>query len=509
MKKIISLLLLAALMLAVFSGCREEKAPYVPTGNAIQEDDGPTVTVPTQPEAPKEIALVYKPDKTMNPYQASDYTNRVLFGLLYQGLFAVNSDNEAMPILCNIYNVSPDMKTYTFHLASALFSDGTAVAAPDVVASLQAAQTGWYAGRLQQVKSITAFGNTVIIELVTPMDNLPVLLDIPVVKASQVASNNPLGSGPYRMDTATQTLQRQHAWWCNVDIPVEADSIRLVQAENATAMRDAFEFYGVSLVCTDPGNAAQVDFRGDYELWETENGHFLFLACNAQSEVFKIPEIQQALTHAIDRETIAERYYRGFARPAQLPCDPNSKWYNNNLANNYGYNPEIFASAVAAASATLKSKEITLLCNSSDVTRLRVSTAIAEMLTECGLTVKLLTVATEEFQTLLKRGEYDLYLGQTRLSKNMDLSAFFSAAGTMTYGGMDDPALYAMCLEAMANEGNYYNLHESVMNSGQLCPILFQSYAIYTARGAFPTLNPARDNIFYYDLGRTAQDAQA
>ncbi len=509
MKKIISFILLAALMLACFSGCQEQKEAYIPTGDALQQDNGPTVTVPTQPPEPMEIALVYRPGKSLNPFEASDHNNRVLMGLMYQGLFAVNRENEAMPILCDIYNVSPDMKTYTFHLASALFSDGTAVTAPDVVASLQASQTGWYAGRLQQVKSIEAFGNTVIIELLTPMDNLPVLLDIPVVKASQVAAANPLGSGPYKLDMASQTLQRQHAWWCDVDIPVETDSIRLVQAQSATDMRDAFEFSGVSLVCTDPSNAAQVDFRGDYELWEADNGHFLFLACNAQSEVFSVPEIRRALTHAIDRDTITESYYRGFARATQLPCDPGSDWYNRNLASNYGYDPEVFASAVAAASATLKSKEITLLCNSSDVTRLRVCTAIADMLREGGLTVKLVTVPTAEFQDMVKKGQYDLYLGQTRLSRNMDLSAFFNTTGSMNYGGMADPALYAMCLEAMANEGNYYNLHEAVMNKGQLCPILFQSYAIYTARGAFPTLDPARDNIFYYDLGRTAQDAQA
>jgi hypothetical protein len=41
-----------------------------------------------------------------------------------------------------------------------------------------------------------------------------------------------------------------------------------------------------------------------------------------------------------------------------------------------------------------------------------------------------------------------------------------------------------------------------------LCPILFRSYAIYVQRGLLDDLTPARDNIFYYDLGLTLESAK-
>ena len=74
--------------------------------------------------------------------------------------------------------------------------------------------------------------------------------------------------------------------------------------------------------------------------------------------------------------------------------------------------------------------------------------------------------------------------------------------------GLSDAGLYALCQEALANGGNYYTLHQKTMQSGMLCPILFRSYAIYGQRGLFSDLNPARDNVFWYSLGKTMEDCR-
>jgi hypothetical protein len=65
-----------------------------------------------------------------------------------------------------------------------------------------------------------------------------------------------------------------------------------------------------------------------------------------------------------------------------------------------------------------------------------------------------------------------------------------------------------MAREALANSGNYYNLHEMVMEDAQLIPILFRNYAVYATRGLVTDLSPARDNLFFYTLGKTLADAQ-
>lgn len=502
MKRILAVLLCAAIL----AGCSWEEPEYNPTGDALNQGGDASDFTQGDPEQVRVLSLAYYPDLGLNPYKCTDYTNRVLFSLLYQGLFSVSSEYEAVPILCQTYNVSANMKTYTFHIyANACFSDGSAVTAEDARASLEAAKDSpWYGKRLMHVEKITAYGNAVVVELDTPMENLPLLLDIPIVKAKQVGADHPLGSGPYQYEEDGY-LRRQAGWWCSVRLAVSTDTIALVEVRSNAQIRDEFEFGSVGLVCADPGDTKYVDFRSDHELWGCENGQYLYLVCNSRSKIFGEAGLQTALTYAIDREYLAEKYYHGFARAATLPASPACPWYSQSLAEDYEYDPQKFADAVAAAE--LESNEVTLLLCADDLKRREVGRAIVDMLEACGLKVTVNEVSSADFTDQLRWGSYDLYLGQTKLSANMDLSAFFGTNTSMNYGGLSDPAIYAMSIEALANGGNFYNLYEMIMSEGQMCPILFQNYAVYTARGAVSDLYPARDNIFWYDLGRSLQDA--
>ena len=53
------------------------------------------------------------------------------------------------------------------------------------------------------------------------------------------------------------------------------------------------------------------------------------------SELFADPAVRSALSYAVDRDTIAEKYYRGFARSAVLPMSPQSPYYSQKLADFY------------------------------------------------------------------------------------------------------------------------------------------------------------------------------
>ena len=509
MKRILLLLLCLVLAVSVFAGCTTEEAPYVPTGDALDMGDGSDVK-PTEKPAEQSLSMVYYPEHSMNPYTATDYTNRALLPLIYQGLFNVDRNYQATPILCDSYRVSPDMKTYTFYLAPARFSDGTALSPGDVVASLAAAKAGaYYSGRFQHITSITPLDNAVVIQLDTPFQNLPILLDIPIVKASEVNAENPLGTGLYVMDRSIsgKWLRKQAAWWCagKSSLVVTASYIPLMEAESPSQVRDLFEFSDVGLVCADPGSDMFADYRCDYELWDCESGIFLYLACHKNSKVFSNDTVRQALTHAIDRDFLVENYYRGFARSATLPCSPLSPYYDATLAERYRYDSLKFTTALTDAG--MQGEPITLLLNADDSLRLRVGRKIGKMLTDAGLEVTLLELNSAKFKEHLIWGVYDLYLGQTKLSTNMDLTAFYRQNGSLSYGGLADNTIYALALEAMANSGNFYNLHEVAMKDAQLCPILFRSYSVYATRGLVTNLNPARDNLFFYTLDKTMADA--
>lgn len=493
--------LLAALaVMCLLTGCSDQ-SPYVPTGDGFQEEDPSPSQSQTQEQG--SVSLAYNQNGSFHPYQSSDLINRSLLPLIYQGLFAIDDSYETTPILCSTYRISPDMRTWTFYLENATFSDGQPLTASDVVASLRAARgKGFYAGRLGHIKSMEAASDgSVVLTLDTPMSNLPLLLDIPILKASEVDASQPLGTGPYILeDTADgKQLRRQPAWWCSAVLPVDQKLIPLSHGTTQSQLWDLYKFSGLSMVVTD----AYVDFRGDYELWDSENGQFLYLSCNTKSPVFSKQSIRSTLTHAIDRELLEKKYFRGFAHSATLPASPLFPHYSTSLAENYGYQPEKFAQAVT--DAQLENNAIVLLVNRDDPLRLRTAQAIAEMLTAGGLSVTIPELTGENYQNALKCGEFDLFLGQTKLSPNMDLSAFFAENGALNYGYLSNVAANAMSAEALADSGNYQSLHKLVMEDGRLCPILVRSYAVYGRRGLFPGLSPSRDCIFYYTLGKTME----
>lgn len=508
MRRLSAFLLIIVLVFSL-CGCITNKSPYIPTGNGLS--DGST-TIPTASQNPDQvISLPYYPDRSLNPYECTDYVNRTILSLVYQGLFSVDAQYNVSPMLCKSFNRSRDMKTYTFTLEDAHFSDGTRLTAADVAASLNAARSaGYFSGRFDQIRSISATADSVVqINLTAPYENLPLLLDVPIVPQSQLKAPRPLGSGPYVFadEGGSFSLRRNGNWWCQASTPITAKQIGLVPAEDPAQLVFAFEQKGSTLgmVVADPGSVNYADFHKDSELWDCETGIFLYLGCHADSKVFSNDDVRQALTYAVDRNLLASQYYRGFATPTVLPVSPKSPVYASGLASRVSYDPARLTEAVKNAGLTGQS--VTLLVNSSDGIRLRAARAIAAMLSQCGLKVTTSEQSDSSYRRALANGKFDLYLGQTKLSPNMDLSAFFASKGALSYGSMNDPILYALCQESLANAGNYYTLYQKIMEDAQLCPLLIRSYAVYAQRGAFEGLKPARDNVFYYTTGKTMEQA--
>lgn len=525
MKKLLSILLVLAMTLGLFSGCANEidNSGYTPTGDAIlMEGQEPEDILPEE-EDTQQLTLAYYPGRSLNPLFGSDYTNRVLMSLMYQGLFAVDNKKNTTPILCGRYQVSANSRNMTVYLDSAAtYSDGSKVTPADVVATYwQAKENDYYKNRLRHIINIeeTEDGG-ILFQTDTGYQNLALLLDIPIVKESEVGLNEgiPLGTGPYVFTSGSggAVLQRNENWWCgNAKIPATDKTINLVEVSSTAEVRDAFQFGGensVSVVCTNPMSASFAEYRCDYELWEIESGYFMYIGCNIlYSDFFEDGGIRTFLTYGIDRASLAEDAYKGMVEPVTLPCSPSETYYNDYLAANYTYNPLKFISYLSGYSIPRDDgvpQELELLVNSDDSARVNIARSIAENLTEMGLPCTTVEYSGSVYQSQIQNGNYDIYLGLTRLSSTMDLSEFFRPWGEMSWGGLQHEVIYDMVKNALQDSGNYYNLYQKLADDGRIIPVMFGYYNVYAQRGLLPDLAPSRDNVFYYSLGKTMEDTQ-
>jgi peptide/nickel transport system substrate-binding protein len=173
--------------------------------------------------------------KSLDPARLFQPTDYYAESALYDTLltFKGNDIKTAVPSLAESYDVSDDVKTYTFHLRQdAVFSDGSPVTADDVVFSYN---------RLKNVKASPAFmmdgltvsaadDHTVVIKAGKPTPELPSMLTAPmfgVVNADQVKqhgatdaadgatadtaetyfNSSSAGSGPYTLESYSNTSQ--------------------------------------------------------------------------------------------------------------------------------------------------------------------------------------------------------------------------------------------------------------------------------------------------------------
>lgn len=485
--------------LALLAGCGQSQT-------VLQDETAAPDPAPVQDTSTEKTfsyGLAYDPNYGVNPYTTVSQTNRVLLPLCYESLFAVTDAFTAEPLLAASYTVSDDERTYTITLRSGVqFSNGAALTAADAAASIQAARSSsYYRSRLGEITGVSAADEqTLVITLSAACCSLPLLLDVPIVQSGTAGDDVPVGTGEYVLTAGSGVLQPNENWW-RTDSRFGGQSIPLTAAADAQTLREVFERDTVSLVCVDPNAVGAAVYHSDYELWDGPTTVMEYLGFNPQRNLFASAQVRSAVTYCIDRATLVQSSYGSFALAATLPASPRSPFYDQALAGQYAY--DAAAAKQRLQSALPEEPEGVFLVCSDDSKRVAVAQTLVQILNGYGFQLELTAVPQSQYEQILRAGSYDLYFGQTRLTANFDLTPFFS--GALSYGGIGTAEMAQLCSAALENEGNYYELHKTIMDQGLLCPLLFRSNAIYTTRGAFSDLTPAAGNVFYHALQAEAQ----
>ncbi|MFI3312460.1 MAG: ABC transporter substrate-binding protein [Eubacteriales bacterium] len=507
MTRILPILLIVSLLL---SGC----GALMPAEDDAQIEQQIDVLLEsydqeTTQEVDDSFALGYNPSSPLHPHTCTDYSNQALVSLMYQSLYVVDSSFHAHPQLASSYTVSADGMTHQIAISGDLsFSDGSPLTILDVIDSLNSANAkGVFAGRLYQITSIESSGlYTMTITTAVPMEQLPQLLNIPIVKSETLADDVPVGSGNY---TLSMTMQR-----LTTDTPLGSlpHVIPLVTVTDATNIRDNFSYGDIDLVFTDPNDGSRVPYLADFELWSVPTTNLQYIGFQTNGSVFNNAELRRAITYAIDRSSIVTTEASGFAVATTLPISPNAPGYDPVLAEDYEYNLGKFQQILTDASiedmdedglldrftsTSTENLEIRFITASDAYQRTATAQRIADQLTQLGFVVTLDLLTQSDYSAALQSGNYDMYLAEARLSPNFDLTPFFEDGGSLSYGGIAQDTMVYLCGQFLENSGNGYNLHKAVMDSGFLCPILVKTNALYTTRGKYSGFAPCLNHPFW------------
>lgn len=455
------------------------------------------------------FALGYNPASSLHPHKCTDYSNQAVTSLMYQALFVVDSSFEAVPQLATSYTVSSDGMTHNVVIGADLnFTNGAPLSIFDVIDSLNSANaSGIYANRLYQVTSMEADNlYSMTITTAVPLEQLPQLLNIPIVQSESLNDDIPVGSGNYTLNTVTAHLT------ATTPLGSLPTSIDLCAVTDGVEVRDSFSYGDIDLVLTDPNDGSRVPYLADFELWSVPTTNLQYIGFQTNGSIFNNRELRRAMTYAIDRSAIVTTEAGGFAVATTLPISPNATAYDTVLAEEYTFDLEKFQQILTDASiedmdddglldrftsTSTENLEIRFITVGDAYQRVATAQRIATQLTDLGFVVNLQLLTQAEYNTALQNGSYDMYLAEARLSPNFDLTPFFEEGGSLSFGGIAQDTLVYLCGQFLENGGNGYNLHKAVMDDGWLCPVLIKTNALYTTRGKYAGFAPTLNNPFW------------
>ena len=491
--------------LLALSGCGEPEP--LPSPTATPE---PT---PTQtPQPPARFSLGWDPATSLHPITGESQVNQELTGLVYQGLYELDNTFTPQPVLAQSAVVSEDGLTWTFTLKpGAVFSDGTPLTAAHGAASLNAARAApLYAPRLAELTGVAAGEDGVLtVTLSAPNGNLPALLDVPIV-LEQLEGAAPLGTGYYCYEqSGDKLLLRANPHNASASA-LPYDVIPLTPASDAASRIAAFDSGEVSCVTTDFTSPYALGYSSSYEATDFPTTTLLYVGFQADGGMCRSPLVRRAFSMALDREETVRLDLSGHGDAACLPVSPLSGEYSRTAAAGLAYDLEQAAALLEEAGYAKQEDgllysgrtpaEVTLLVNSDNDVRQDIAGRLAQALKGLGVTVTVNRLPWSGYTAALAAGQFDLYLGEVRLTGDFDPTTLL--AGALNYGGFYSEELSIRLAQWKAARGDGRTqaasaLWEQFVQDAPIAPVCFKRGSLLMRWGMAANLTPTRANPYY------------
>lgn len=304
----------------------------------------------------------------LDPGHETDGESFKVLDNLYENLVSfADTTTDIVPELATRWDISPDGKTYTFHLRSGVkFHDGTPLNADAVVFSLDRQRnkkpahpfhsiggpfTYWQSMSMDDIVSDLKAADDSTVVFTLKRRNAPFLANLAMGFASIVSPTaaqkygedffkHPTGTGPFRFVEWVKddhiTLERNPDYWGQkthldkvVFRSIPENTVRYLALEEGSVQ-------GLDGLNTDL--ARRVVDAGKYNLLTQPGMNVGYLAMNMDKPPYDNKDVRLAVNFAVNRDAIVKGLYGGFGTPAVNPMPP-TLWGYNRTIQPYGYDP--------------------------------------------------------------------------------------------------------------------------------------------------------------------------
>jgi len=373
--------------------------------------------------------------KSLDPALSTDVPTGRAVSYIFDGLTRFSPDAKVGPALASRWDVSPDGRTYLFHLRSGVrFHDGSLLHASDVVHSFTrvldpanksgrpwplypiAGARDFAAGQAPTVRGVTAVDDsTVRITLDTALAIFPKLLAMPVAsvvpaKISADFGEHPIGTGAWTLANWQHddyVLLARNPEYFDGAPKLDSLMIRIIP-EPSTAVAE-FESGNVDLLYVPEADAPRWEQTDEKKALLTSAPalRLWYVALNTTRGPLKDVRVRQALNHAVDVRTILDRLLGGRGHLAAGVIPPTLEGADAGRAP-YAYDTAA-ARKLLAAAGYAKGFDVDLWMP-QDPAFVRVAESIQSYLAVVGVRVKLIQRESAAAREAARNGKADMFV---------------------------------------------------------------------------------------------------
>ncbi len=420
-KRYIALFLTAILILTLFSGCTSsdnQNNSTTTTGIAVKEADNST------------FKLSYTQSDSLDPFKAKTQNNQVLASLVFESLFDLDENFEPSANIATGYAFT-NSKTLKIDINPQLkFSDGKSLTPEDVVFSIHAAKKSpAYGSGLSCIGSAEAQGSCVIIHLNYPNPNAVNLLTFPIASIKDDKDGFPVGSGRYSYKNSGGKVVLKANTQNGFDPYIT--TITLVNIAASDSIDNAVNIGNISYAFRDM--SSDTSKRLSCAKKAVAMNNLIFIGINHAGETTSNTHIRRAISLAADRQIIAESAYSGYASPATSTFHPDFKSIGS--INLFSKTADTATAKQSIIQSTFSGKKLSIsILVDTNENKISCANLLKTQLEAAGFRVKIDKKSVKEYRTRIKNNNYDLYIGEIKLSDDMSLYPFFDTKGGAKFG---------------------------------------------------------------------------
>jgi peptide/nickel transport system substrate-binding protein len=478
--------------------------------------------------------------RTLNPVFSKDEDSYYIGKLIYDGLFEINADLSVSPSLVESYVYDESGLFMDIRLKNGLrWSDGESLDASDVVFSIEAyianAGAHLYDANIRNIRSVRAASDDPLSLVITFKETESTgaeLLTFPILPSHSYQNPNdmrrntedfiPVGTGLY----AVQEFDR-YSHLTLVGNPNRADGIipqNTLEFQIIPSQADALNMLDVNAVSyavSKAGDRDTIYHDSNMRVQSFPANEAVWIGFNFNKELFGKREARQAVALSIDNEELLAVCFFNSGIPADSIYYPGFLGVGEN-ADPYAINPDAAGALLNAAGLSDANEDgfyeyftiseegeggqwlslsLKFLVNEDDATRVAAGQMIQASLNRIGLACELVVLGGDAYMSALAEGDYDMYMGGGRLSRNYDLRPLLHSdyGNPIAYG---DPGLDALldsftaAKSPLERRSIFEDIHARLVEDIPYYCLFYKTYGAVASPALSGDIAPHFDNIY-------------